>query len=339
MDSISQIALGAAVGEAVLGKKVGYRAALWGAALGTLPDLDILANPFIDSVNELYFHRNVTHSFLFAIVSAPLFGWAINKVHSQLKVGWKKWAYLSFWVIFTHILIDIPTTYGTQALQPFTNYPITTDSIFIIDPLFTLPLLIGLLLSLCFKRTSNLRLHFNRAGLLISTLYLLWGFGIKAHVHAVFEESFLEQYGYIEKLKTTPNGPTTFLWNGYLKKNDTLYHSLYSIFDTSTDLEFREIPRNTEKIETFQNDRAIKALNWFSRGYYSAEINAEEDLIYYDLRFGRDDFWLSDDGEFVWGNKIILDDNGNAHNFDQSIPAFDARAKNLRLFWDRIWGQ
>ncbi|NBW94975.1 MAG: metal-dependent hydrolase, partial [Bacteroidetes bacterium] len=43
MDSLTQIALGAAVGEATVGRKAGKKGALWGAALGTLPDLDVVA--------------------------------------------------------------------------------------------------------------------------------------------------------------------------------------------------------------------------------------------------------------------------------------------------------
>jgi len=339
MDSITQAALGAAVGEALLGKKVGYRAAAWGAVLGTVPDLDILVNPFIDSVNELFFHRNITHSFLFALAVSPLFGWAINKVHNQLEVGWKKWANLSFWVILTHILIDIPTTYGTQALQPFSNYPVTTDSIFIIDPLYTFPLLIGVLTALFLQRSSTLRTYVNRAGILISSLYLLWGLGIKAHVHSVFQESFKDQFSTYEKIKTNPNGPTTFLWNGYIVKNDTIYHSLYSIFDKSTDLEFKKIPRNTDKIDPYINDRAFEALMWFSRGYYTVEITPEGDLYYYDLRFGRDDLWLTDGGEYVWKNRLIFDDKGTADSFEQSVPSFDIRARSFGLFWNRIWSQ
>jgi len=42
MDSITQIVLGAAVGDAVLGKKIGNRAMVWGAIAGTIPDLDVL---------------------------------------------------------------------------------------------------------------------------------------------------------------------------------------------------------------------------------------------------------------------------------------------------------
>ncbi|MEX0661626.1 MAG: metal-dependent hydrolase [Balneolaceae bacterium] len=339
MDSITQITLGAAVGEAVLGKKVGYKAALWGAALGTFPDLDILISPFVDSVSELYFHRGITHSFVFSAAISPLFGWGINRIHNQLDIGWKKWTNLVFWVIFTHILIDIPTTYGTQALQPFSNYPVTLDSIFIIDPFFTLPLLIGLLVSLFLQRSSNVRLHINRVGLFISTLYLLCGLGIKAHVHSVFEESFQEQYGNIEKIKTTPAGPTTFLWNGYIIQNDTLYHSLYSIFDDTTNLEFKSIPRNSNLIKQFEGDRAYEALMWFSRTYYTVEETAHGKIIIYDLRFGRSDLWLTNEAEYLWGNQLILSENRSAVNFEQKPTSFNISGDIFKKYWNRIFSQ
>ena len=52
MDSVTQITLGAAVGEAVLGRKIGGRAMLWGAIAGTLPDLDVFV-PLGDVVKDL----------------------------------------------------------------------------------------------------------------------------------------------------------------------------------------------------------------------------------------------------------------------------------------------
>lgn len=339
MDSITQATLGAAVGEAILGKKVGYRAAVWGAILGTIPDLDVLIHPFVDSVNELYFHRNVTHSVFFAIAASPLFGWLINKCHPQFEIGWIRWAHLSFWVLFTHILIDLPTTYGTQLLQPFSNHPFTTDSIFIIDPLFTTPLFAGLLCAQLLRRSSNLGSQLNKIGLGIATLYMLWGLGIKSHVHSVVQESFINQHGYFEKVKTSPNGPTTFLWNGYVIKQDTVYQAVYSIFDESTNLEFSAIPRNSHLLEPFEGDRAYTALMWFARGFYSADETEEGEIILYDLRFGRDDLWLTEEGDFVWMNRFILDDDGNAHNFEQTLPSFDARSRVLRKFWHRIWGK
>ncbi|TXK52431.1 metal-dependent hydrolase, partial [Pontibacter qinzhouensis] len=60
MDSLTQIVLGASVGEAVCGRKIGNKALLWGAIAGTIPDLDVLANPMLDMVGQLSFHRSVT---------------------------------------------------------------------------------------------------------------------------------------------------------------------------------------------------------------------------------------------------------------------------------------
>lgn len=325
------------MGELLLGKKAGYRAAAWGAVIGTLPDLDILANPFIDMVNQLYFHRNITHSLFFAIAISPVMGWLINKYHKQLDISWMNWANMTFWVILTHILIDLLTNYGTQLFQPFSDYPASMDSIFIIDPLYTLPLLFGLIISLTLRRDSSWRSTINRTGLIISTLYLVWGLAIKTHVNQVFNESFVNQYGDNEKMKTVPNGPTTFLWTGYIIQQDTIYQSLYSIFDEERDLRFQPIPRNSHYILPYSGDRAVKALMWFNRGFYTLEKESEN-IILYDLRFGRGDFWINKDEEYVWGNKILINESGNAHTFDLIEPDIEVRSRNLQLFWDRIWG-
>ena len=67
MDSLTQMVLGAAVAEATLGKKVGNKAALWGAVAGTIPDLDVIGMFFLNTVDELHFHRGFTHSILFSL--------------------------------------------------------------------------------------------------------------------------------------------------------------------------------------------------------------------------------------------------------------------------------
>lgn len=336
MDSITQATLGAAVGEAFLGKKVGYRAAAWGVALGILPDLDILINPFVDNVVEIRSHRGFTHSFVFCFLAAPVFGWLIDKVHKSLDVGWIRWSVMVFFIFLTHIFIDLPTTYGTQIFRPFSDTPHTLDSLFIIDPLYTTPLFLGLIVALILNRNTRARIIANRTGLFISTLYLIWGFGIKSHVHSVFTESFQNQYGIHEKVKTTPNGPSTFLWTGYVEKQDTIYNAVYSIFDDEKQLEFTAIPKNSHLIEPYLNDRALQTLLWFSRGYFKAEIEGDQ-LVFYDLRFGRGDFWLTDDAAYVWKNYVRIDENGYAYTFEQALPNFSTRTSNLSRYWNRLW--
>lgn len=338
MDSITQITLGAAIGEAFLGKKIGYRAAVWGAALGTLPDLDILANPVLDAVAQLQFHRGFTHSILFCITASPAFGWFLNRFQKSEHIGWLYWSACVFTIFATHIFIDVTTTYGTQILYPFSNIPVTTDTMFIIDPLYTVPLLLGLIAALFMKRSGLGRHRVNMAGIIISSLYIFWGFVAKTQVHPHISSSFLTQFGGYEMIKTTPAGPTTFLWNGYVIKNDTLYQTQYSIFDTSDDLIFTPIPRNSYLIEPYKHDRGMEALLWFSGEYYTV-IDRNGSLIFYDLRFGRDDFWLGNEGEYVWGNIIEFNNHGNAVSFNQEIPSFSTRSQSLSRFWNRMWGQ
>ncbi len=79
MDSLTQIVLGAAVGELILGKKVGNKAILWGAIAGTIPDLDVLNRYFFDDLRANELHRGITHSILFSLVMAPLLGHWIKR--------------------------------------------------------------------------------------------------------------------------------------------------------------------------------------------------------------------------------------------------------------------
>lgn len=91
MDSLTQIVLGAAVGEIALGRKIGNRALIWGAIGGTIPDLDVIANSFLDPIDALAFHRSITHSLFFSLVAPLLFGWLVHKSYEQ-KIH-KTWPY------------------------------------------------------------------------------------------------------------------------------------------------------------------------------------------------------------------------------------------------------
>lgn len=81
MDSLTQLTLGAAVGEAILGRKVGNRAMVWGAIAATLPDLDVFASFASDEISALAFHRSITHSLTYAVVAAPLLAWSVNRMY------------------------------------------------------------------------------------------------------------------------------------------------------------------------------------------------------------------------------------------------------------------
>ena len=81
MDSLSQIVLGAAVGEVVLGRRIGNRAMVWGAVAGTIPDMDVLGKYFLSELDNLAFHRGISHSLLFCVLGALGFGWVTDRLY------------------------------------------------------------------------------------------------------------------------------------------------------------------------------------------------------------------------------------------------------------------
>lgn len=87
MDSLTQIVLGAAVGEVVLGKRAGNRAMVWGAVAGTLPDLDVLANVVTDPISALAYHRAFTHSLTYAVAMPVVMGLLVHRLYGGRDGG------------------------------------------------------------------------------------------------------------------------------------------------------------------------------------------------------------------------------------------------------------
>lgn len=340
MDTLTQITLGAAVGEAWLGKKIGNKAAGWGAVFGVVPDLDVLAGPFVNDVQELVIHRGITHSLFFSIVAAPLFGWLLYRYHTRQPVSWRDWSLLVFLVIITHIFIDACTSYGTQVFQPFSSYSLSFNTIFIIDPFYSIPLLAGIVTALFLKRSSANRRWANYLGLGISSFYMLFGFIIKSHVNAVFEQNFRQQQIPVDRYMTTPMPFTEFLWVGYAQSGDTIYAGLYSIFDDDREVALQQVPMNTRLIAPYENQLPVERILWFSQGYYSAE-KKDKGLYMHDLRFGRQDLWLTEGpAPFVWNYKLEFnDDSTRVIGFKQQEPSFDFSSELFGKLIDRIFGK
>jgi len=286
MDSITQAALGAAVAEAGMGgKRLGNKAILWGLALGTLPDLDVLANPWLDSVQRLEWHRGVSHSLLFMILASPLIGWGISRLHhgrvSVVRAGWTVFA-----ILFTHVLIDVFTVYGTMVFEPFSDRRIGTNNLFIIDPLFTLPLLIGLVVAWFSRTNFHRRSFWNQAGLILSSIYVLWSFGAKAVADRQFESALHDQGIAFTRRMSAPTPFNTILWRGLAESRDGYWVGYWSLLDREKPIRFDFIPRNQELLADVAETRAVRRLIWFSDGYFSASTNGDE-LVISDWRFGE----------------------------------------------------
>ena len=341
MDSVTQATLGAAVGELVLGKKVGKKAPLWGAAAGTLPDLDVLTAPFLSESAQLGVHRGVSHSLFFAVFGGIALGYVLSRLHRD--AGWREWSLLWFLGILTHAALDCFTMYGTQIFSPFNDYPVALGSLFIIDPLYSLPLGVGLISALCQKQLSRRR-KLNGFGLSLSTAYLVWSAVAYAHARTAFAEALADRGIAYEELYTSPTPFNTVLWFGIAREGDYLWSGLHSLLDEAPDINFRRIERNSHLIADKLDQAPIQRLLWFSRGYYRVD-NRADGLYFNDLRFGRSDSYLDSTGNYVFVFRLLQDPDDPTHVPDfRQKPPFEAReqdtfdARILNRLWRRIGG-
>lgn len=337
MDTVTQIALGAAVGEATLGHKVGNRAIYWGGALALIPDLDAMIAPLLSETQALAIHRAFLHSILFTLLAAPLIGAFLHRWHDQ-TVRWKQWSLFVFWLLSTHIALDCLTTYGTQIFQPFTNYKVSLSTIFVVDPLYTVPLLIGVVAALRRPAGSLRRRRINYLGLGISSLYLVFTFVVKGHVESVFQKALQDENIAYERLKTTPTPFNSLLWMGLTEHNDTLSVGLYSILDDNAQVTFKALPKRSPLLANLRHEQEVQRLLWFSEGYYT--VNQQAGILYFnDLRFGRSDVWLTNKGSYVFSWKLVQPEN-NPHNVTavHHRPSRGTSMEVLRRFGRRILG-
>ena len=285
MDSLTQIVLGAAVAEAVAGRKMGGKAALYGALAGTIPDLDVFVGNLYHPVEAALVHRGVSHSLLFALLVGPALGWIFFKLYRE-RYELKTWIWLWFLSIVTHPMLDMFTNYGTQFLWPF-DFRITFNTVFVIDPLYTLPFMICLLVALFIKRDNPLRRNWNNAGLIFSSLYLMWGVVVKLTIlnssPAYFEKAGISSRNHM----VTPMPLTSFYWM-MLSEDDRNYYvgykSLFYKFDANDVDTIAKKRSDLNKVKWPDKDYTAD-LKYFSNGYYTTERNGDT-LIFYDLRFG-----------------------------------------------------
>jgi inner membrane protein len=338
MDSLTQITLGAAVGELVLGKKAGNKAIFWGAVAGTIPDLDVVFSPFLSDIEKLVYHRGFSHALVFAFLLAPVLGYLTAKLHRNGEANWKEWTKLAFWCILTHPLLDCFTTWGTQLFLPFSDYRVAFNSIFVIDPLYTLPFLAFAIAAMFFERKNRRRRILAGLGLGISSLYLLIAVGNKLYVNTVFESQLkaqgIEYTGYI----TQPSPFNIILWNCTAEGDSGFWQGNYSLLDKNDQVRFRYIEKNHHLLEPLKNTWEIERFRWVTGGYFTVEKKAGL-LQLNDLRFGQSDAGLFGDGEYIFAYTVDYDEKSGDVQIVRAARRFYPMAELLPRFAGRIAGE
>lgn len=283
MDSITQATLGALCGEMVLGRKLGYKGALWGLLFGTLPDLDIIAYGILTASEQLMWHRGLSHSILLTFLGAFIFGAVLKKIHHTRDISYWRFFLFVFLAWSTHVLIDCFNTYGTMIMEPFTHERYAISNISIIDIFFLGPMLIGLFFAcILFRKKPNLRSHIGW----ITTIWLCFYFAASLFMKQMATDKFkaimAEKGIETEEIIASPTFSNIFLWRMHARDADKYYVTYWSLFDKDQRETVVQSFNHGHQLEKgFENSEDLKTLKWFCMGWHKTfKYDSEPNSIY-----------------------------------------------------------
>ena len=282
MDPLSQGAVGTAFAQSTANKKNIFKISVIGFLAGLAPDLDILINSSTDPILFLEYHRQFTHSLFFIpfgslIVALILFPF----VKSSMRI--KTVYYASLLGYATHGLLDACTSYGTQLFWPFSNERVTWNNISIVDPLFTIPVLILVVIAI---KTKKKIFSFFSIGWII--FYLSLGF-IQYERALLAAVELAQMRGHSpERLTLKPSFGNLILWKSIYQHKETFYVDAIRAAQSSTwctgeSIRVFDYQYHLPDLEKeSQQKKDIERFRWFSQDYlgYDKERNIVTDVRY-----------------------------------------------------------
>ncbi len=334
MDTLTHIALGACLGESFAGKKLGKKALLWGALAQSVPDIDFIAATWTSTSENLLAHRGFTHSFLFAALITPLLALSAERWHRPHNIPLKKWVLFFGAQVLIHLLLDGMNVYGAGWFEPFSHLRVSYNWIFVADPFFSAWPGIAFVVLLILGRKDRRRHWWNRFGLIMSSVYLLYcglnKIKIDQDVNKIFDKQQIHYTGYF----TTPTPLNNWLWYVVASTDSGYLIGYRSLFDKKETIDFHFVPRNDSLLRPVQDHEDLQKLIRFSRGYYAVQ-NRNDTLVFNDLRFGEQIGWRKAGAPFVFyyylqhpdDNKMLVQ-RGRFAGWDRS--AFRSLLKRIQ---------
>lgn len=326
MDSVTQLVLGASVAAVCVPAQHRRRALLLGVTLGTVPDLDVIVD-YGNAVSNFTLHRGFSHSLLILIPVAALLWLILRRCYTPVREAPKPWFWAILLALVTHPLLDAHTAYGTQLFWPLTVTPTMWSTLFIIDPLYTLPLLVAVIVVLLAPIRASAKTAL-KTGLIVSCLYLGWSWIAKLHVVNAVAERF-EMAGEELKVFTTPTPFNTLMWRIVVMEPDS-YQEGYYHFLRSDSMSFRRIDRGQILFEQAKHFLDVQQLEWFADGFNRADV-IEEQLVITDLRMGFED-------HYVFRHLVAEIHAGQWQAIESSRLPSSLDSGDLALFWNKFTG-
>lgn len=306
MDSLSHIVIGAAIGDRLLGKKVGRWAMLIGALAKSFPDFDLLYSGVKDPRNYVLYHRSYTHSFFVEFLTAFPMAWTFYMLFKK-KVSYAQWFLLWIVCLWGHSLLDICTNYGTRIFLPFSKKLVSLNNIAIADLIFTVPILLLVAVAIFFKNESRQRKALMRTALVYPLLYLGMTFINKSIVDNHFKKSLQENNISYQQYMSNPTILNNILWYSVINSDSVLKIGEYSLLQKDKPIVWTSFPIN-KKLLTDCPSPDARMLEWFSQGFVVVQQN-KDTLEVITTKFGRGDMDKTDPKEtFIFYYKLFQKD-------------------------------
>jgi inner membrane protein len=338
MDSVSHIVIGAAIGEAFLGKKIGRWGMLLGAIAKSLPDFDLFITGLSDPRAYICDHRAHTHSlFIEALYAIPI-AWLLVKAFKQ-KVSFTRMLLFMLACLWGHSLLDWCTNFGTQLLLPFSNENYSLNTLAIVDLLFTVPMLVMVLIAVFHRKNMARRNKLAQASLIYCCVYLGLTFFNKARAERIVEASIVKNNIPATAHMTNPTMLNNILWYAVGSNDSTVFIGEFSLLHSQNPIKWHSYPRNQHLMEQSKSKKDVAILKWFGDPYTIAEPNGDT-LNVYAVKFGRTNMQETElKKTFIFHYKLYQ------KNGDEIMDMERANEKNTNLkegavdLWERICGR
>jgi inner membrane protein len=285
MDPLTQCVLGAAAPAAVAPRKHALAAALLGGLAGMAPDLDVFIRSSHDPLLFLEYHRQFTHSLLFIPFGGILCGLVLHALIGS-RFGLSRSNSIIYCCLgyATHALLDACTTYGTLLLWPFSDARFAWNTVSVIDPLYTLPLLLFVILAVSRKNPL-----FARIALAWALVYPGLGLIQRDRAAAAGAELAANRGHQPLRLEAKPSFGNLLLWK-VVYETDSHYH----VDAVRAGLATRVYPgTRASKLDPqrdmpwlsrdSQQARDLERFRWFSNGDIARDPNHDYRII--DIRY------------------------------------------------------
>ena len=331
MDPLSQGVLGASLPQASSSRQQVAVAGLFGFLAGMTPDLDVLIRSSNDPLLFLEYHRQFTHSLIFIPVGGLLCGLLLFFIIGRRKgLSWRRSVLYCTLGYGTHALLDACTTYGTQLFWPFSSTRFAWNSVSIIDPLFTLPMLV-----LVVAAARKKRPHYAQIALVWALVYLSFGAIQRDRAEAVGWELARQRQHQPARLEAKPSFANLIVWKIVYETSDRYYIDAVRVAAGSKiypggSVEKLDIARDLPWLDPqSQQARDIERFRWFSNGYIARDPDNNNRII--DVRYSM----IPNEVKALWGIELSPRAGPRQHAHYRTLR--DSGNSNMGAFWRMLF--